>query len=866
MSTDATRMGAFPPSHLLCEYRVNPLGIDETEPLFSWRAESEKPGAAQTAYHVLVATSEEVLATDNGDLWDSTQVFTAQCNAIRYQGKKLSSRQQCYWKVRIWNEAGEVSTYSEPASFETGLLKEEDWDASWIGWPAGRPGQAAYFRCEFDLDFRPRKARLYISGLGLYSAYANGRELEGHLQPTLSNVSKRIYYNVHDVTEDLRFGENVLAAVVGTGWQGSPILLAQLEVERPDGTRYVVNTGRRNGVPRWQTAAGPIRLNSIYDGETYDARMEKIGWERPGYVMEPDLPRTERWMYASVVNSPAGHMRAQSIEPIQIVRTLPVKIQTEPCPGVLVFDFGQNHAGWVRLCVEGVEGTAISLKYAESLHEDGTVDQSNLRTAAATDTYILNGKGVETWEPRFTYHGYRYVQIEGWSGRANVDSVIACVVRTDVAPRGEFSCADTLLNRIHRMVVWTEESNLHGIPTDCPQRDERMGWLNDMAARSEELVYNFETARFLGKFVADIADAQDPKTGAISDTAPFYWGFQPADPVSIAYLLIPVLLYQHYGDTRPMVRHYTGMQRWVDFLTSQSSEGILRYSHFGDWAPPASEAVEGSEGTGAISARTPGELVSTAFYYQSLVLFSRISSWIGEKANAELYASRAEDVSKAFHAEFWNEELSGYGSGNQSCNAIALYFSLTPEDLRARVVQALVADVQSRDFHLSTGNLATKYLMEVLSGEGFSDVAFRVATQTTYPGWGFMLARGATTLWERWEELQGEGMNSHNHPMMGSVGSWLYRHVAGIRFEEPVGNVPRIAICIPAIAWLSEASAKLRVISGDVRVSWMRYGDTFHIIIDLPWNCSATLIFPDGDTREVKSGTHEFFIDINTAN
>jgi alpha-L-rhamnosidase len=851
------------PERLLCESRVDPLGIDEPQPRFSWLVETDREVARQSACQILVASSSELLGADEGDLWDSGKIISAQCSGIAYAGRPLRSRQKCFWKVRLWDHEGLVGPFSAVACFEMGLLQADDWKAGWMGWPGGRAGFAACFRCAFRLDRPAARGRLYITGLGVYEAVLNGRLMDGLLQPAVSDSSRRVYYNTFDVTADLQPGENVLAAVVGTGWHGTPVLLAQLEVVGPDGEVTVVATNREASPWVWMTAAGPTRTNSLFDGELYDARLEKAGWDDIGYDDEhgrsPSGHRAEGWMPACRMPGHGGVMRAQPIPAIAATECLSPRSRSEPQPGVFVFDFGQNHAGRVRFSVEGLRGAEVTLKYAEALRPDGTVDQDNLRTARATDTYIMKGGGREQWEPRFTYHGYRYVQVEGWPGVPEEDALQSCVLHSPLASRGEFSCSEELFNRIHRMILWTERSNLHGIPTDCPQRDERMGWLNDLAARSEELIYNFESVGFLEKFVDDIADTQDPRTGAITDTAPFHWGHRPADPVSIAYLLIPVLLHQHYGDTRPMARHYAGMKRWVDFLTSQSDGGIVGYSHYGDWAPPASEALAGSEGVGAISARTPGDLVSTAFYFRSLVLLAHISHLLGETTEAARCNAQAKAVSHAFHRKFWNSAAGGYGSGNQACNSIALYFGLVPSELRPTVVAALVAEVHRCDRHLSTGNLATKYLLEVLSDEGHADLAFTIAAQTTYPGWGFMLSRGATTLWERWEELQGQGMNSHNHPMLGSIGSWFYRHVAGLRFREQsgTGTAPGVEFHIPIFKGLTSARAKVTTVYGDVAVEWKRRGPDLSVSARVPWNCPATLHLPGQEVRPLSSGSHQ---------
>lgn len=845
------------PTGLLCEYAVNPLGIDEHRPRFSWVCPDA--GGPQTAYQILVARSLEELKENNGTVWNSGRVESARNHAVCYDGAELCSRELLFWKVRLWDAQGRPTGFSSPAHFEMALLQPSDWLPYWIGWPGGRPGMAAYFRCAFALDALPARARLYICGLGLYEAFVNGTRMEGRLQPAVSDASRRVYYNVFDVTGALLGGENVLAVTVGNGWHGRPALAAQLEADFSDGRRLTISTRNDPVQPAWFTAAGPVRCNSLFDGETFDARFEKSGWNRPGYDEMSVKERTEAWMPACRVPQPGGVLRAQHVESIAVIRTLSGSEPTEPRLGVFVFDFGVNHAGWGRLEVCGSEGTRIRLKYGETLQKDGTVCQENLRTAAALDTYVLKGGGDnEVWEPRFTYHGYRYVQVEGWPGRPGPGNVTSQLARTDAPRRGEFFCSRPLLNKIHEMVVRTEESNLHGIPTDCPQRDERMGWSNDMVARSEELLYNFDAARLLEKFVCDIADTQDPDTGAIADVAPHHWGYHPADPICMSYLLIPGLLHAHYGDTRCLERHHPGMVRWVDYLWSRAEGGLLAYSHFGDWAPPAAQGTAGSIGDGAISSDTPGELVSTAFLYQSLVLLAQTGRVLGKESEAGVCEEKAAKVQEAFQAKFWNTAIGGYGSGNQACNAIALYFRLVPDSLRAGVVERLASDVRARGCHLTTGNLATKYLLEVLSTDGCGSLALVLATQTTYPSWGFMLERGATTLWERWEELSGGGMNSHNHPMFGSVGSWLYRHVAGLRFGVPGRDGLHLEFHPPVLDELHEARARVQTVHGPAAISWRRSGDCHEVDIEVPWNCSASLHCPGLAPRPLTCGTHAF--------
>ncbi len=476
---------------LRCEYMVNPLGIDAAYPRLSWMLKGEGRNQRQEAYQIRAATTREGL-DDNGlpDLWDSGKV---ESNAIlvEYGGRRLGSGERCCWQVRVWdNNNAQPGPYSEPAFFEMGLLSSEDWHAGWIGFPGAWPGKALYFRHDFRLEKPIRRARLYMAGLGWSELRINGQRVNDRvLDPPQSNYSKRVLYTTDVVEDFLRQGNNTLGVICGNGWYGTPRLLLQLIIEYQDGTLGQIFTQTSWPEP-WWVFSGPIQENSVYDGELYDARLEIADWD------SPDVPPSHGLVAAST-DGPAGKLVAASLEPIKVVESLRAKNVSQPKPGIFIFDLGQNIAGWARLRVHGPAGTRITLKFAETLHLDGTVNQENLRGARATDVYILKGQGEETWEPRFTYHGFRYIQVEGYPGEPNADHIQGRFVRSAVEVTGYFDCSNELINQIHQMVRQTEAANLHSLPTDCPQRDERMGWLNDMAARTEEAIYNFNLVRTL---------------------------------------------------------------------------------------------------------------------------------------------------------------------------------------------------------------------------------------------------------------------------------------------------------------------------------------------------------------------------------
>jgi len=831
---------------LRCEYAENPLGLDTAVPRLSWQLSAPRRGARQTAYQVRAASTLEGLNAGECDLWDSGRLESSS-QMVDYAGRGLAGMDTCWWQVRAWDEEGQPGDFSAPACFEMGLAAE-DWEAEWIGCPGAWINRAIYFRRAFVLKKPARKARVYMVGLGWSELSINGqRPNQRVLDPAQTDYSKRMLYSVDAVEGLLREGQNVIGVLAGNGWYGTVRLLLQLEIEYADGSRERI-VSKAGWHEPWLAAPGPILENSVYDGEVYDARLEKAGWAEPGYEA-----RFPEWLNAFGADGPGGILEPAMLEPVRVTDTIAARQVSQPRPGIYVFDLGQNMAGWARIHVRGEAGQRVSLLYAESLYLDGMVNQENLRSAKACDVYILKGGGEETWEPRFTYHGFRYIQVEGYPGEPDLDAVEGRVVHSGVAAAGSFACSNELLNRVHKMIWWTEAGNLHSIPTDCPQRDERMGWLNDLAARSEEALHNFDLARLFAKFSADISDTQD-RFGAISDTAPFRWGRRPADPVSVCYLLIPWLLYTHYGDQRTMARHYDGMKRWVNFLTSCAEDGILRYSYYGDWAPPIGEGTAGSLGDSAVSASTPGALISTACYAYSARLLAQIANVLGKKRDAAAYLRLSETISADFNDAFWDEAAGGYGSNNQSCNAIALYMGLAPEERRDQTAANLVRAVEAHGWHLTTGNICTKYLLEALTSAGRADVAYTLAAQETYPSWGYMLAGGATTLWERWEHATGGGMNSHNHPMMGSVGAWFFRALAGIRAHPGGAGFTRFSLRPEIVSGLDWVEAELNTVRGRVACAWRREGEQLALSVEVPPGSSARVAIPCQSWAVIREG------------
>jgi len=798
------------PFGLRCEYLVAPLGVDVAQPRLSWVLDHPERGQAQSAYQVLVSLQPGV---PTGDQWDSGRVSSAQSTQIVYAGKPLASGTTYYWKVRWWDKNGVASPWSTVTHFDTGLLAASDWKGKYIS-------GGNQLRKEFTLGRTPARARAYIAGLGYYELRLNGHKAgRSVLDPAFTTYDKRVLYATYDVSGLLQRGPNAIAVALGQGWYGGRVLRLQLNVELEGGGHLEVVSDAS-----WKVAQGPLLADSVYDGETYDARQETPGWERPGYD-------DSKWKPASLVEGPKGILSAQLMPPIRVVDTIVPLRMTSPRPGVYVYDMGQNFSGWVQLRVQGPRGATVRLRHSELLYDDGTLNVENLRRARATDTYILRGDGgEEIYEPRFTYHGFRYVELTGFPGTPKMDTLRGKVVHTDVKPAGGFAASKPILNQIQRLILWGITSNLHSIPTDCNQRDERMGWMADAHLYAESAMLNFDAAAFYTNFLRNIRDIQGPD-GSVTDTVPHKFGRRPADPAwGAAYPLIAWYVYLYNGDRRILEEHYPGIKAWTDFQRTKSQDGILSYSYYGDWVP--------AEGT-------PGALVSTFYYFYSADLTARIAEILGKSADAEAYRKLAAEIQEAFNRRFWSEENQWYGNGSQTSQILPLYLDLAAKERRGPSMGHLRNSiVYYNNVHLMTGILGTKYGMELLRRSGNLDLAYDLATQTTYPSWGYMLERGATTLWELWQERTGPSMNSHNHPMFGSIGAWFYNALAGISLVYDKPGYEVIHFHPPAVRDLRWASGTLETVRGTVLSSWQRAERSFRLEVVIPVGSEAEVFLP----------------------
>jgi alpha-L-rhamnosidase len=825
-------------------------------PFFSWKTYGFN--GKQAAYHIIAASSKESALAGKGDVWDSRWVESPEDQRVPWGGKTLETNKDYFCSVRIRDSEGGESAFSAPLCISTGFLQDSDWEgAAWIN--AEIMTEAGpLFRREFSAPKPLRRARLFISGLGYYEAYINGKKLgENLLTPSWTVYRKRICYVVHDVTTLIKTG-NALGVMLGNGWFTNtnsilrPSFIARLVLEYQDSSTDSIVTAPSSG---WSASIdGPVRKNSIYIGEIYNARKERLGWAEYGF--DERAEGSGEWVPVVDAGPMTGRLVPMTEEPIRAIGEIePISLNPLGVD-VTIVDFGQNLAGVVKLKMNCPRGIRVRIRYAELLRKNGTLNTENLRKAQQEDIYISRGGGEE-YMPRFTYHGFRYAEISGIMG-LNHGDIKAIVVRNAVTVRSSFICGNELLNRIQNMCIWTEGNNLHSVPTDCPQRDERMGWLNDLTVRAEEAVYNFDLSRFYRKFLLDIADEQDTETGAITDTAPHVFGAKPADAVCSSYLILPWLLYMHHGDRDVIEKHYGGLYGWTRMLESRLEDGIVNYSYYGDWASSMDYVIKTPSGNGAASAITPGRLMSTGFLYLDAVLMAKMAWVLGKDADAVAFDTLAGKIKDALNRVYLNREKGYYAENSQGANTFMLYLGVAPEEYRLQVLRNLVDDIHAHDTHLTTGNLCTRYIFDVLADNGEIDLAFELASQTTYPSWGYMLSRGATTTWERWEYVDSGpilAMASHDHPMYATVSGWFYSRLLGVGPLEPGFRSFYFKPHIPKA--LPHTEGLVKSVKGDIKACWKKEDDRVRMNITVPFNSSCRLVLPLQNSVTVNRGRRE---------
>jgi alpha-L-rhamnosidase len=853
-------------SGLRCEYRVDPLGLDVAQPRLSWILLAEERGQKQSAYQILVSSSAEKLEHNEGDLWDSGKVSSDQRSQGMYLGKVLTSRLRAWWKVRVWDKNGFSTPWSVPARWEMGLLNRSDWQASWIAdWgsmtnsaaPDGGSGAlpATMLRKEFSASKPIRRATVYVTALGLYELRINGHRVgEQLLAPEWTNYRKRVQYQTYDVTGVLRPEANAIGVLLGEGWYAGrlmvvgrfaygtfPRFLLQLELELADGTRHTIISD-----DSWRsTTDGPIRSAGIYDGETCDARREMPGWDMPGF-------NDTTWQKAMALLLDSRQLVWQRNEPIGVELELPCVKVTEPKHGEYVLDFGQNMVGWCRFCGRGIRGKTVTFRYGEMLNDDGSLYTANLRGAPQVDRYTPATDGEFNFEPHFTYHGFRFIEASGVAEPPTINSAFGRVFRSRSPQVGRFECSDASLNRLMRNVLWTERANLMSSPNDCPQRDERFGWMGDIQAFAQTAVFNLDLAAFFSKWTQDIRDDQ-ADDGRFPDFAP-----HPGDPNKQfsgvpawgdAGVVVPWRAYQNYGDIELLSANFESARRWVDYI-HQLNAGLIwgrgrnnDYNDWlnGDWVKQAGWPTKG--------ASVPKELFATAFFAHSTDLVARMADVLRRPEEAKQYRNLFEQIKTAFNRRFVRPDgrLEGDTQGGY---ALALNFDLLPTEVRHSAAQHLVDGIHRYADHLSTGIQTTHRALLELTRYDHDDLAWQLVTNRTFPSWLYMIDNGATTIWERWDGyvrgrgFQDPGMNSFNHWAFGAVGEWIWRNVAGLNPDDTQPGWKHFVVAPKPGGGVTWAKGEYDSIHGQIRSNWHLDGSRFVLGVTIPANTTATVIVP----------------------
>ena len=860
-----------------CNNQLNPLGTGNT-PLFNWTVNSVKTGQSQSAYQIIVASDLKNISNGTGDLWDSEKNISVQSAWIRYNGKNLAPGKQYYWRVKIWDNNDNQSTWSEPAFFVTGLFDRKDWDgAKWIGYEdipdslmlvpgvhgngdklgnvAKKRNVVPYFRKEYSADKKIRKALVFVSGLGQYELYLNGEKIgDRFLSPGWTDYKKTFLYNVFNVTANIKNGINAIGVIVGNGFfninreryrklviaYGAPQMILKLEIEYEDGSKKIIVSDET-----WKTSPSPVTFSSIYGGEDYDARLEQPNWNVAGF-------NDAGWRNVVIVTGPAGNPEPENDYPVKIMQQFnPAKI-LKPKSNIYVYDYGQNASGIIRLKVKGKAGQEVKLIPGELIDDDSLANQK-ASGSPYYFSYTLKGNSEEVWMPRFTYYGFRYVQVEGAipldhsnPGKLPVIQELQLLHTSNSSPEvGSFRCSNDLFNSIYDLINWAIRSNLASVATDCPHR-EKLGWLEQTHLMGNSIKYVYDVHNLYRKIIDDMIEAQ-LDNGLVPDIAPefvpFAGGFRDSPEWGSAAVILPWDMYGWYGDIDAVRKAYPMMKKYVAYLKGAASKDILSHG-LGDWYDLGPK----SPGEAQL---TPKSLTATSIYFYNNKLMTEMAALIGNKSDALYYKNMAEEIRNAFNNKFFNETTKVYSTGSQTSYSMPLFFGIVDEKYKNEVTANLVKSIKDNNNALTAGDVGYRYLIRALEESGNSELIYDMNSKTDVPGYGYQISKGATSLTESWAALK---YVSNNHMMLGHLMEWFYSGLGGIRQTESSVGYQEIIIAPEPVGNVTWAETSYNSVHGEIKCSWKIIESELTIKVTVPSGCRATIIIPCEKPEKITVG------------
>lgn len=854
-------------SQIKCSGSENPVGIGLT-PDFSWILTAAHRGQIQTAYQVIVGSDSEIIKNNPGTTWDSGKILSLQSVWIIYQGSMLISGKEYFWRVRVWDEDDKPSHWSKTGRFVTGLFSEEDWrNSKWIGFEdlsdslllvpgvhgngdnlgevAKKRTTVPYFRKDFSIDKKITKAYIYVSGLGQYELYINGDKIGDHfLSPGWSDYRKTCFYNTFDITENLKRGSNTVGTIVGNGFYninreryrklviayGAPKMILKLIIQFNDGTKEIIVSDES-----WKTSSSPITFTSIYGGEDYDARLEQKGWNKPGF-------NDNSWKNAVLVKAPAGMLRPETDYPLKVSEIIDYKKISTKKDSVFIYDFRQNASGIIKIEVAGIKGQEIRFTPGELLGEDSLVTQE-ATGGPYFFSYTLKGENEEIWMPRFTYYGFRYVQVNGAvpvlypnpGNRPVIKSIQLLHTRNSSPEAGSFKCSNELFNSIYELIKWSVKSNLASVATDCPHR-EKLGWLEQTHLMGNSIKFIYDIHNLYDKIIDDMMEAQ-LESGLVPDIAPEYVpfdeGFRDSPEWGSACIILPWDMYQWYGDKDAVRKAYPMMKRYLKYLNEKSDRYILSHG-LGDWYDLGPKFPGEAQ-------LTPKALTATSIFFYDAKLLGEMARLIGEKDDATYFNNMAEEIRKAFNAKFFNPVTKVYSSGSQTAYSMPLFFGMVDDTFKRDVVKNLIISINNNDKALTAGDIGYRYLLQTLEEAGQSQIIFDMNSKTDVPGYGYQLSKGATSLTESWAALK---YVSNNHMMLGHLMEWFYSGIGGIRQAPGSASYSKIIIYPEVVGDLRWAETTYKTIHGDITCNWKIEKNNILMNIKIPVNCTAIVSIP----------------------